>query len=262
MREGEHYGVIPGAGSKPTLLKPGAEKLCLTFLLSPTFEIQKTNLDNGHREIEITCTLTTTNGRVYQGVGSCSTLESKYRYRWMKDEPIEDKEEEKRIKMEGRGRWRKYNGKWSWEIKVDNRDIADGYNPVLKIAKKRAYVDATITALSASDIYTQDIEDLKANGAFQHIEEAEEVKDTNDNKITPDLWVKLCKDSMKCKDPDDKIFGSNYLSSSIIKYFGVKVPSKISPDQLKKIQTEWFTAWSEGNWKNYKDEHFEVTEES
>ncbi len=29
MKDGEHYGRIPGCGDKPTLLKPGAEKLCL-----------------------------------------------------------------------------------------------------------------------------------------------------------------------------------------------------------------------------------------
>jgi len=32
---------------------------------------------------------------------------------------------------------------------------------VLKISKKRAYVDATITATAASDIFTQDLDDLE-----------------------------------------------------------------------------------------------------
>ena len=44
--------------------------------------------------------------------------------------------------------------------KVENPDIADCYNTVLKISKKRAYVDATIAATAASDIFTQDLEDL------------------------------------------------------------------------------------------------------
>ncbi len=39
MRDGEHYGKIPGCGDKPTLLKPGAEKICMTFRLSPSYEI-------------------------------------------------------------------------------------------------------------------------------------------------------------------------------------------------------------------------------
>ena len=52
-----------------------------------------------------------------------------------------------------------------WEIvkqgeKVDNPDIADTYNTVLKMACKRALVHATINATAASDIFTQDLEDL------------------------------------------------------------------------------------------------------
>src|ERR687883_2127730 len=38
MREGVDYGVIPGT-DKPTLLKPGAEKLCTLFGLSSRFHL-------------------------------------------------------------------------------------------------------------------------------------------------------------------------------------------------------------------------------
>ena len=38
MKDGEHYGKIPGT-NKPTLLKPGAEKLCMVFRLEPNYEI-------------------------------------------------------------------------------------------------------------------------------------------------------------------------------------------------------------------------------
>jgi len=34
MQNGTHYGKIPGCGDKPTLLKPGAEKLASTFRLA------------------------------------------------------------------------------------------------------------------------------------------------------------------------------------------------------------------------------------
>jgi hypothetical protein len=49
--------------------------------------------------------------------------------------------------------------------KVENPDIADTYNTVLKMSKKRAYVDAVITACAASDIFTQDAEDLREYAA-------------------------------------------------------------------------------------------------
>jgi hypothetical protein len=44
--------------------------------------------------------------------------------------------------------------------KGENEDPADCYNTVLKMAKKRAYVDAMLTATAASDIFTQDIEEM------------------------------------------------------------------------------------------------------
>jgi len=49
MKDGEHYGVIPGCGKKPSLLKAGAEKLSLTFRLSPSYEVNQKDLPNGHR---------------------------------------------------------------------------------------------------------------------------------------------------------------------------------------------------------------------
>ena len=52
MVKGEDYGVIPGTGSKPTLLKPGAEKLCVLFKLSTKIETTMRDLGRGHREYE------------------------------------------------------------------------------------------------------------------------------------------------------------------------------------------------------------------
>jgi hypothetical protein len=49
--------------------------------------------------------------------------------------------------------------------KVENPDIADTYNTVLKMAKKRAHVDAILTATAASDIFTQDIDERAEEAA-------------------------------------------------------------------------------------------------
>ncbi len=182
MKDGEHFGRIPGCGDKPTLLKPGAEKLCLTFRLAPTYELDERNLDGAHREYRVQCTLSSilTGSFLGQGVGTCSTMEGKYRYRQGAAEPTDkpvpraywDVRGEDPTKAQeligGKGfSVRKVDGK-GWMIakggeKVENDNPADCYNTVLKMAKKRALVDAVLTATAASDIFTQDLEDISAN---------------------------------------------------------------------------------------------------
>ena len=180
MVEGDHYGKIPGCGDKPTLFKSGAEVLATTFGLAPTFKITRTDLTNGHREYEIICTLTHigTGKSMGEGVGTCSTHESKYR--WRRGErkcPACGKSTIIRGKAEFGGGWLCFakkggcNSKWKDGAKeiedqntdrMENPDPADQYNTVLKMAKKRAQVDATLTAVGASDLLTQDLEDLPA----------------------------------------------------------------------------------------------------
>jgi hypothetical protein len=127
-----HYGKVPGCGDKMVLLKPGADLLAMMFRLTPSFQVTKTAMEGGHREYEVVCTMTAPDGTVLgQGVGSGCTMEKKYRYRteWVGTE--------KRM--------------------VENPDIADVYNTVLKMAKKRAHVDATLTVTGAADLFTQDL---------------------------------------------------------------------------------------------------------
>jgi hypothetical protein len=175
MQEGMHYGVIPGTGKQPSLLKPGAEKIAMTFRLVPTFAVRERNHEYGHREYEVTCTITTQSGVLLgQGLGLCSTQEKKYRWR---PGPVEFtgkpvpaaywSSNPRDIKLiGGTGHATKKNpDTGAWEIviqgaSIENPDIADVYNTVLKIAKKRAYVDAILTVTGASDIFTQDVEDM------------------------------------------------------------------------------------------------------
>ena len=178
MKEKEHYGSIPGCGEKKTLLQPGAQKLTMTFRLAPSYEIQEVTLARDHKEYRVTCTLKSiqSGSFVGQGVGCCSTMESKYRWRGGSRKCPKCGKEGTVIKGKaqyGGGWlcWTKKGGcdeKWpdgAQEIegqsieKVENENPADCYNTVLKIAKKRAFVDATITATAASDIFTQDIGD-------------------------------------------------------------------------------------------------------
>jgi len=176
MREGEHYGVIPGT-DKPTLYKAGAEKLCFTFRLVPEFDLERRDLPDGHREYEVVCTLRhLQSGKVVgQGVGCCSTMESKYRYRdsvQSTGKPVPGQYWNLRQKNPGAAQTllggpgfkaRKIDGVYMIVRsggKAENPDIADCYNTVLKMALKRSHVGATLTATAASDIFTQDLEDI------------------------------------------------------------------------------------------------------
>ena len=174
MRNGTHFGVIPGCGDKPTLLKNGAELLCMAFKLAPDAKVEIADLGNGHREYTVTTTLTSivTGTPIATGLGSCSTMESKYRYRNVADFertglpiPADSKERKAEYRKIGYG-MKKIDGKWEWvhfkdSAKMENQDIADTYNTVLKMASKRSLVDATLKATGGSCEFTQDIEDMQ-----------------------------------------------------------------------------------------------------
>lgn len=173
MHDGEHFGTIPGVGKdRKSLFKPGAEKLCFVFRLAPEFTVDRDDLPNGHREYRVTCKLRSMASGVIvgEGLGSCSTMEKKYRYREASDfeildDPIPEDYKERKSEYRKKGFGAKQvEGVWCWvkytaSERVENPDIADVYNTVLKMAKKRAHIDATITACAASDIFTQDVGD-------------------------------------------------------------------------------------------------------
>lgn len=166
MRSGEHYGTIPGCGDKPTLLKPGAEKLGFTFRLAPEFEVTPIDWSGGHREYQVRCRLRhiPTGTMVGEGVGTCTTLEGKFRFRWDNTgKPVPKQYWDTKDKDLIGGPFnvtRKIDGQWYIFQRVEHDNPADYYNTCEKMAKKRAHVDAILTATAASDIFTQDIEDM------------------------------------------------------------------------------------------------------
>jgi hypothetical protein len=84
----------------------------------------------------------------------------------------------------------------AWEIDVDtalyripNPDVADAVNTVQKMAQKRALVAATLIATSASEFFTQDLEDTDArNVGTVHPSGAREphVRDRKPEQLQPD----------------------------------------------------------------------------
>ena len=177
MKDGEHFGTIPGCGTKKTLLKPGAEKLIMTFRLVPEIDVETVEMPNGHREYRTKVTIfSATGNKLGTGVGSCTTMEGKYRFRTgektVTDKPVPQEYWNLRKTapadaqaLIGKGNsTKKVDNNWfiteGGGDKVEHDNPADYYNTCLKMSKKRAVVDAVLTVTAASDIFTQDIEDM------------------------------------------------------------------------------------------------------
>lgn len=182
-QDGGDYGVIPGT-KKKTLLKSGAEKLCEIYGLADTYEVMTRveNWETGLFDYTLTCTLRSRrdDSLVGTGVGSCSTFESKYRWRdQQKTCPqcgiaaiIKGKDFTNRDRPAGWLCWNKKGGCGAKFVdgdpaiegqpvgRVENPDIIDAKNTALKMAKKRAKIDAVIGVTRSSGIFTQDLEDV------------------------------------------------------------------------------------------------------
>lgn len=122
LKANQDYGIIPGT-TKPTLLKPGAEKILMLMGLTSEFHVTERiqDYDKGFFAFTVRCELFKNGIKITEGVGHCNTKEKKY-------------------------------------INQDPYTLA---NTCLKMAKKRAQIDATLTVASLSEVFTQDIEDMQ-----------------------------------------------------------------------------------------------------
>jgi hypothetical protein len=196
MRENVHYGVIPGC-RKPSLWKPGAEFLCQGFRLAPEFvttsgqdynhtiKWEKWDYDQrekvegltkGFFEYDTQCTLVhIPTGEVWTKAvsGSCNNFEAKYR----------------------------------------SLNPYDVKNTLEKMAEKRALVAAVLIGVGASDIFTQDLEDLPELGSEASPEEPAGQKEPqkaktnpNNNRFATSKQINFIKAQIKKKGIQEKAF--------------------------------------------------------
>jgi len=164
LRADVDYGVIPGT-QKPTLLKAGSEKICMLFGANPeyVFESKTEDYDKEFFAYTIKCTLMRNGNPVAQGVGSCNSKENKYRYKnYRENELPPDVDKDKIPHSIDRYGNKKY--------KLETDDSCTIANTVLKMAKKRAYVDATLQIGALSEVFTQDLEDIVSYERKEDIE--------------------------------------------------------------------------------------------
>ncbi len=153
MKPEIHYGKIPGT-DKPTLFQPGADKLCMTFRIAPEYVIEDLSTADSVR-YRVTCRGVHQLSGTAPGscVGEASSGEEKYKWR----RAVNDKEFDA---TPGTHRRVKY-GK-SYETKQVRTEPADVANTVLKMAEKRAKIGMVLAVTAASDMFSQDLEDLDA----------------------------------------------------------------------------------------------------
>jgi len=177
MKRDTHYGTIPGT-PKPTLYKPGAEVLCVTFRIAQEYRIEDLSSD-GHARYRVTCIgrHQTTGITLGEGVGECSSGEEKYKWRGAacKAELDYTPENMRRKKFYK-------NGNSVDQIRTEPADLA---NTILKMACKRAMIAMTLNVTAASDIFTQDIEDIP-----EELRTEEAGQPATDPELTA-KWVKM-----------------------------------------------------------------------
>lgn len=195
LKKGVDFGNVPGS-DKPTLLKPGAEKMTSFFGLAPTFDdiekVEDWTGDNHSGEpffyYRLRCSLwRNVNGvrvLVASADGSCNSWEKKYRYRKNNRKcPACGSESIIKGKAEYGGGWLCFKNKGGCGAKfrdgdqsieaqetgqIKNPDVAEQVNTILKMAQKRALIAATLIATGTSEYFTQDIEDF--TNTTEHID--------------------------------------------------------------------------------------------
>lgn len=177
---GVDYGNVPGV-DKPSLGKPGAEKLCSAYSLAARIEKFLTIGDGlmaPQLTYDATCHLhlgSFDGPEIGIGFGTCNSWETKYRYRNAERQcPTCGKSAIIAGRADYGGGWLCFKKRGGCGAKFgigdpqitgqqagreENPEPWDLANTLMKMAEKRSHVDATLRSLAASGIFTQDLED-------------------------------------------------------------------------------------------------------
>ena len=234
MIQGQDYGIIPGT-NKPTLLKPGAEKIAKLLGLADQYEImdKSEDWDRPFFRYLIKCRLVhvASGAVISEGLGECNSFESKYRFRWVSERDLPAGTDtaklvsQERHSRTGGGHWTVY--------RLDNEDIFSQVNTILKMSKKRALVDAALSAGRLSDVFTQDIEDMNLQPEFT-------------TETTAD---RSRKEQPKSEPPKKELTNSQKLSAAVkesgytndevkahmMAKYGVEATKDLTPEQWKEL---------------------------
>lgn len=158
MVEGVDYGQV-GDVAKPFLLRPGAEKLCDFFQLSPHLSrLDKEDLGGGHLSVQTVVSLThRASGQHWaDGVGEANTREARYSNRWVTLRNLPEGLDPTHLKQRERpGQYGPYV-----QYLVENDDLYTLHNTIVQMSYKRALVAAVRLATCSSGIFEQGLEEV------------------------------------------------------------------------------------------------------
>ncbi|WP_063893954.1 hypothetical protein [Burkholderia ubonensis] len=156
MKENVHYGKIPGT-PKPALYKAGAEVLCMSFRIADEYRIDDLSTPDMIR-YRVTCVgkHQTSGIELGSGMGEASTGEEKYKWRGA----VCDEEFEITPATMRRVKFGKKQGGGFYKANQVRTEPSDLANTVLKMACKRAKMAMVLNVTAASDIFSQDLEEL------------------------------------------------------------------------------------------------------
>ncbi|MGL5512626.1 MAG: hypothetical protein ACRDBM_05220 [Sporomusa sp.] len=247
------YGVIPGTENR-TLFQPGADKLNALYGFARYIVSKEENKDfkSGHYDVTIRIQLRHRDSGlcVGEGEGFCATYESKYRYRWVFERDVPDGVDKKTLlsktfKAKKKDGQKEEDRKEYTRYRLENQDLFDVWNTVLKMAIKRAYVSATLAATGLSGIFQMDEEDFDSwmegeeNGGKDKLEKqrsAPKVSDekatfeppASDNKISQSQYGKIMGDAKRKGIDEDGI-------KSIVLYVKKKNISELTKAEASAV---------------------------
>lgn len=170
---GHDYRIIAGT-KKPSLWKPGAEKLCKLLELSDSYIVEDKveDWEKGLFYYRVKCTLKSiySGDLISQGLGSCNSKESRYRYRWVFSSEVPLHLDKKSLPTKN---ITTRKGNKATLFRIENEDPFSLANTLLKMAKKRAMVDAVLSAGRLSDVFNQG-EDSVSRGEDESDQSLEE----------------------------------------------------------------------------------------
>lgn len=187
--DGHDYGKIPGCGDKPTLLKPGAEKILMALGITSSYELieHTENFEGkGFFAYTVKCLLFKNSSKITEGLGHANSKEKKWAYESVYEKDLPEGTDKSLLRKKA---IKTSKGETFYKYEID-ADVNSKANTILKMAKKRAQIDAVLTVASLSEIFTQDFDDLEPIEEPTTQPVVEKVKE--DIKSTPEYYCADC----------------------------------------------------------------------